>query len=181
MMAIGEEAVAEEQLTYHGQFAEYGDGSAEGACGGGGGQLTNAAGQLGQGAAEEVAKAHAEGGQRQTGHVLVGAQGNGKHAVNQRAQSAHQQAAQQGNQQTHEGDGVGGAVFVQERADEAGNAAHVHQTGNTKVEVAALFGEDLTVGAQQKRDALRDGFLQKYKNQTHAFTSSLLRLRNSRR
>ena len=60
---------------------------------GDGGDL--AAGELDEGAAEEVAHAHAEGGHGQTGDVLVGAERHGEEAV----QQAHQQGAQQGAEQ----------------------------------------------------------------------------------
>ena len=56
--------------------------TAEVAAGGGegdGGHL--AAGELDEGAAEEVADAHAEGGEGKTGDVLVGPEGDGEDAV----------------------------------------------------------------------------------------------------
>ena len=81
---IGQEAVAQEQLAENPQLVRNGKAPAE--IGGGGGKRDGghlAAGELNQGAAEEVAEAYAKGSHGKAGHVLICPEGNGQEAVQQ--------------------------------------------------------------------------------------------------
>ena len=156
---VCQEAIGQENLAEPAQALGEGQGLGKIAAGGGqgnGGHL--AAGELDQGAAEEVADAHAEGGHGQTGNVLVGPEGHRQEAV----QQAHQQRAQQGAQHgDHNGQKaahlVGGhGLLIEERADDAADTAHIHDAGDTQVQVAGLLGEDLAGAAVQQGDTLHD-------------------------
>ncbi len=161
---VGQEAVGEQHLAQHRNVLEQRQLLAEGAGRGGHGYLAHAAGQLGQGTAEEVAHAHAEGGQRQTGDILVGAQGDGQHAVDQSAQRARQQRAHQRDQKAHHGNRRHRRLLIEERARQTGNAAHVHHARHAQIQVARLFRQDLAVGSEENADALSDGLLNKGDN-----------------
>lgn len=123
---------------------------------GNGGDLT--AGELDQGAAEEVADAHAEGGHGQAGNVLVGPQGHRQEAVQQAHQQRTQQGAQHGDQNGQKAAHlVGGhGLLIEERADDAADTAHIHDAGDTQVQIAGLLGEDLAGAAVQQGDTLHD-------------------------
>ena len=108
------------------------------------------------GAAKEVAKAYAEGGQRQAGNVLVGAERHGQHAVNQSAKHGQRKRADQRQQSGHQHVGIFHPVFIQESRHQAANAAHVHDAGNAEVQIAAFFGEDFTRRAIQQGNALNN-------------------------
>ena len=74
----------------------------------------------------------------------------------------HQQRAQQGAQHgDHNGQKaahlVGGhGLLIEERADDAADTAHIHDAGDTQVQVAGLLGEDLAGAAVQQGDTLHD-------------------------
>ena len=112
------------------------------------------AGELDEGAAEEVAEADAEGGHGKTGDVLVGSQRNRQEAVDkphyQRAEEAAEQRYRYCEEAVHVL-GRGKALFVEERADDAADGANVHDTRNTEVEVSGLLGQDFTRAAVKKR------------------------------
>ena len=156
---IRQEAIGQEDLAEPAQTLGKGQGLGKIAAGGGqgnGGDLT--AGELDQGAAEEVADAHAEGGHGQTGNVLVGPQGHRQEAVQQAHQQRAQQGAQHGDQNGQKAAHlVGGhGLLIEERADDAADTAHIHDAGDTQVQIAGLLGEDLAGAAVQQGDTLHD-------------------------
>ena len=121
---IRQKAIGQEYLTKPAAFGGEGEGFAEIGAGGGkgdGGDL--AARQLDERATEEVADAHAEGGP----------EGHGQQAV----QQTHQQRAQQGAQHRDSNGqkavhrGRRGGLLVEERTDDAADAAHIHDAGDT--------------------------------------------------
>ena len=119
-----------------------------------------AAGELDERAAHEVAEADAERRHGKAGDVLVGAQRNGEKAV----QQTHEQRAEQARQQRdHDGEkavhprGPAGRLLIQERPDDAADAADIHDARDAEVEVAGLFGERFAGAAEQQRDTLHDG------------------------
>ena len=131
---IRQESIGQEHLPKDPQLVGKGQGLTEIGAGGGqgdGGHL--AARQLDERAAEEVADAHAEGGHGKAGHVLVGPEGHSQQAV----QQTHQQRAQQGAQHRDSNGqkavhrGHGGRLLVEERTDDAADAAHIHDAGDT--------------------------------------------------
>ena len=156
---IRQEAIGQEDLAEPAQTLGKGQGLGKIAAGGGqgdGGDL--AAGELDQGAAEEVADAHAEGGHGQAGNVLVGPQGHRQEAVQQAHQQRAQQGAQHGDQNGQKAAHlVGGhGLLIEERADDAADTAHIHDAGDTQVQIAGLLGEDLAGAAVQQGDTLHD-------------------------
>ena len=96
-----------------------------------------------EGAAEEVADARAEGGQSKARDVLVCAERYGQEAVDEGHQTAAEQGAHKRNQDAQERDRFFAEVLVQIAADNAGNAAHIHDAGNPQIQVTALFGQNL--------------------------------------
>ena len=158
---VSEESVGEEQLAEDAALVRKGQGTVEVRAGGAerdGGH--RAAGQLDEGAAEEVADAHAEGGERQAGHVLVGAQGDGEEAVDKPGQQRAQQAGAKRDGDSQEAVHVrrgGQGLLVEEGADDAADAADVHDAGNAEVEVAGFLRQRLAGAAEEQRDALHDG------------------------
>ena len=156
---IRQEAVGQEHLPKDPQLVGKGQGLTEIGAGGGqgdGGHLT--AGELDEGAAEEVADAHAEGGHGKAGHVLVGPEGHRQQAV----QQTHQQRAQQGAQHRDSNGqkavhrGRRGGLLVEERTDDAADAAHIHDAGDAQIQVAGFLRQDLAGAAVQQGDALHD-------------------------
>ena len=99
-----------------------------------------AAGYLYQRAAEEVAEADAESCHRKTSDVLVRTQSDGQEAVEQTHERRAQNAREQGNEHCEERVHRLDALLIEERADNAGDAADIHDAGDTEVQVAALFG-----------------------------------------
>ena len=119
-----------------------------------------AAGELDERAAEEVAEADAERRHGKAGNVLIGAQRDGEKAV----QQSHEQRAEQARQQRdHDGEkavhprGPADALLIQERPDDAADAADIHDARDAEVQVAGLFGERFAGAAEQQRDTLYDG------------------------
>ena len=80
--------------------------------------------------------------------------------VRKQYEKAHQQGTQQGAEHgDHDGkEGVQCrrrcGLLIEERADNAADAAHIHDAGNTEVQVAGFFREDLAGAAEQQGDAL---------------------------
>ena len=107
--------------------------------------------------AEEVCHAHAEGGQRQTGDVLVGAQGDGQKRVDQTAQHRSRNGADHGDQDADQAVGVGGGVLIRPGAGKTGKAAQVHDARHAQVQVAGLLGHGLAQSAVHDDGAKRDG------------------------
>mgnify|MGYP000143755827 FL=1 len=103
-----------------------------------------AAGYLYQRAAEEVAEADAESCHRKTSDVLVCTQSDGQEAVKQTHERRAQNAREQGNEHCEERVHRLDALLIEERADNAGDAAGIHDAGDTEVQVAALFGYRLS-------------------------------------
>ena len=81
-------------------------------------------------------------------------------AVEQAHQQGAQKAAAHGDGHAERGVDhrrVGKAALVEERADDAADAADVHDAGDAEIEVAGLLGNDLTGAAEEQGDALRHG------------------------
>ena len=113
--------MGKQQRTQGAHVAQGGVGDV-GAGGDGHGDLAHAAGQLVEAAAEEVGHAAAEDGQRKTGDVLVGPEGDGEEGVNQPAEGGKQEAAYEAEDQTHHGGGAA-VQFVEERGDQTADGA----------------------------------------------------------
>ena len=64
-----------------------------------------------------------------------------------------------------------GGLLIQESANDAADAADVHNAGNTQVQVAGLFGDGLTGGAKEQRDALHHSPGDKGNKVKHYFSS----------
>ena len=155
---VGQETVGQENFPKPAQLVRKGQTGGEIAAGGGkgnGGDL--AAGELDEGAAEEVAEAHAEGGQGQTGDVLVGPEGHSQEAVQKAHQEGPQQGAEQGNDNGRESGNGGSVLLIEEGADDAADAAHIHDTRNAQIQVAGFFREGLAGGAVEQGNALDHG------------------------
>ena len=157
---IGQEAVGQEDFSKPAQLVREGQAPAEVGAGGAEGDKGDlASGDLNEGAAEEVAEAHAEGGHGKAGNILVGPEGHGEEAVEKPHKEGAQQGAQQGDahcENTRHLSG-GDGLLIQERADNAADAAHVHDTGNAQVQVAGLLRDGLAGGAEEQGDALDNG------------------------
>ena len=133
------------------------DGRAVGAGGHSHGDLTDAAGQSVQGTAEEVGNTAAKDGQGQAGDILVGTEGDGQEAVKQTAQSGRHKSCKEAQQQCHDGNGVGSSIFIGERTGKAGDAAQIHDAGDTQIQIAGFLRDDLTKGAEEDDGAKHDG------------------------
>ena len=152
---IHQEAVTEQDLHNAAHGAERRVG-AETGRGDGDGDLTDAAGQLVQGSAEEFGKTGAEDGQGKTGHVLVCTQRDGQKRVDDPAECGEQQRTKKAQQDAH--DGVGAAAqLIEEGRDQTADRAKEHDAGDTEVQVAAFFDDDLTQSAQHDNGAECDG------------------------
>ena len=157
---IRQEAIGQEDLAEPAQTLGKGQGLGKIAAGGGqgdGGDL--AAGELDQGAAEEVADAHAEGGHGKAGHVLIGPQRHRQQAVQKSHEQGAKQGAEQGNADSQQSAHslCGGGLFIEERADDAADAAHIHDAGDSQIQVAGFFGQNFTGAAIEQGNALHNG------------------------
>ena len=155
---IGQEAVAEEDLSEPAEMLREGEGRAE--VEGGGGQRDVghvASGEFDQASAEEVTDADAEGGEGEAGHVLVGAEGNGEEAVQKPHEEGGENGAQKGDPDGEKGVDREGALFIEEGSDDPSDCAYIHDPGDAQVQVAALLGVDLSHTAIEKGDALHHG------------------------
>jgi len=130
------------------------------------GDLADAAGELVEAPAEEVADAGAEDRQGQAGDVLVRAQRDGQEAVDEAAK----RGGEERRDETHNDaqrrarldpcvDAVD--VFIHERGRQTGDAAEIHDTGNAEVEVAGFLRDDLAERAEHDNRAEHDGRVQK--------------------
>ena len=163
---IGEEAVRQENGAEPAELVRKRQLRAEAVAGGGeadGGRA--AARELGERTAEEVAHTDAEGGQRKAGDVLIGAERDREEAVDQpHHKRAEERAAERNEHRERRVQrlGRGERIFIQKRADDARDAADIHDAGDAEVEVTGFFGEDLAGGAEQQRNALHDGAADKF-------------------
>ncbi len=177
---IGQEAIVQEELGEGAELLGVGRGPVEKGAGSGQGHGGHVAvGQLDEGAAEEVAEANTEGGQGQTGDILVGPEGDGEEAVEKSHQQRAQQRACHGDGDGPEGDQglTGHGLLIEEGADDAADGANVHDAGNAQIQVAGLLRQDLTGGAVQQRDALHHGTGEKGYEIEHDYLASFLALR----
>ena len=73
---------------------------------------------------------------------------------------SHEAASDNGGQKRYEDAQrrvrIGAEMLVEIAAYDARDAAHIHDARDSKVQVAALLGEDLAGGAEEERDALSD-------------------------
>ena len=172
---IGQEAIGKQQLPHHAGLVRKGQRPAEITAGGrqGNGRHVRA-GELNQGAAEEIAEPHAEGGHGKAGHVLVGTEGHRQEAVQKshqrRANQAAQQRKQNGQEAVHLGSGH--CLLIQKGTNHAADAAHIHNAGDAQVQVAGLFRNGLAGGAEQQRHTLHHRPGNKGKEVKHLYFSS---------
>ena len=116
-----------------------------------------AGGGVADGLAQEVGKAGAEDGEGQTGHVLVGPEGDGEDAVNEGAQSGAQDGAHHGDEHGHHRVGVGHGLLIVVGPGQTGHAAHEHHALHAQVQVARLLGDNLAQGAEEEGRARQHG------------------------
>ena len=158
---VGQKTVGQEDFAEPAQLVREGQALAEAGAGGAQGDegyLT--AGDFNEGAAEEVAEAHAEGGHGKAGNVLVGPEGYGEEAVQKPHEEGAQQRAQQGNSHRQEPNHIlsgGNGLLIHKCADHAADTAHIHDAGNAQIQVAGLFRKGFAGGAEEQRDALDHG------------------------
>ena len=108
--------------------------------------------------AEELTCAGAEDRQGKAGDVLIGAQGDGDKAEQQRGQRACQEGEEHGQQQRHERRGIRACeLFIVERAAEAGRAAHEQDALDAEVHIAGFFGQNLAGGAKKEWGSVEYG------------------------
>ena len=116
---------------------------------------------LDQRAAEEVADADTERGKGKTGNVLICPHRYCQEAVQKSHQAREEQRAKQRDQDGEDTDvpmtEIGTGLFKEEAADNAADGAHIHDAGDTEVQVAGFLGDDFTGRTVQKRNALHDG------------------------
>ena len=96
-----------------------------------------------EGRAEVVGKAHAEDGERKTGHGLIALKDQADHAVNQTEAACADARGQRGQPRI--------ARF--ELHDEGEERAHDHHAFHAEVEHARAFGDEFAHGGVQKRRA----------------------------
>ena len=169
---IGQESIGKQDLPDDRNIRKAGDRGAVGRRSRLDGDLADAACQLGQRAAEEVSEADAEGGQRKTDDVLVCPEGDGQDTVDQTAEHRHEDGKQERDQDAQKSAGVLSCCFlIEEARDQARNSAHVHDAGNTEVQVPGFLCQDLAGCTEKDRNALHDGALYKCQNDFHYASS----------
>ena len=91
----------------------------------------------------------------------------------------HSMGIMNGQKAVHFGGGHG--LLIEERADDAADAAHIHDAGDTQVQVTGFLRQDLAGAAEQQGDALHDRTGdERYKIKAHLLTPpSLLFLRRT--
>ena len=174
---VRQKAIGQEDLTEPAEIIRKGQSTAEEAAGGREGDGRHiTAGKLDKRAAEEVTKAHTEGGQRKTCHVLIGTEGHGQQAVNQTHDKRTQQTRQHGDTDGKESIHLlcrCNRLLIEERTDNTTDTAHIHHAGDTEIQIAGLFRECFTGAAQQQRNALHHSSRDKGYEIKHAFPPSL--------
>ena len=110
-------------------------------------------------------QAHTEGGQGQACHVLVGPQGDGQGGINESAQQAEQQAAEDAHQHDQERRQVALAHHAQEQA--SARSAHAHDAGNAQVQVSGFLRQDFTGGSVDEYRAEGEGVKQEIQPDIH--------------
>ena len=151
---IDEKTVGEHDLPDVAQTRQHGNFGAERLVGDGSGGV---AGAVQDKHAEEVCHTHAEGRQRQTGDVLVGAQGDGQERIDQAARHRGQNSTGQGDQDADKAVGVGSAVLIGPGAGKARETAQVHDARHAEVQVAGFLGHGLAQRTVHDNCAKRDG------------------------
>ena len=151
---VGQKAVGEHGLPQRTQTGQDGELCAERLVGNGGGGV---AGTVEDKDAEEVCHAHAEGRQRQTGDILVGAQADGQKGVDQAAGHAGKDRAGHSDQDADKAVGAGGGILIRPGAGKAGKAAQIHDARHAEVEVAGFFGHGLAERTVHNDRTERDG------------------------
>ena len=141
-------------------------------CACGLGDLKTTVSNLAEILTKELAVAHAEDGQGQTGDVLIGAQRDRQERIEQAAQSGGKKCAGKGQQNRYHGDGgVTGGTFIDKCGNEPSGAAHVDQALHAEVHIADFFREDLSQCAIHQGGAHQDGSHKKVDDKIHAAAS----------
>ena len=130
------------------------------------GDLADAAGELVEAPAEEVAHAGAEDRQGQAGDVLVRPQGDGQEAVDEAAQRGGKERRDEAHDDAQRrvwlDAGIGAVdVFIHEGGRQTGDAAEVHDAGDAEVQVAGFLRDDLAERTEHDDRAEHDGGMQK--------------------
>ena len=171
---ISQKAVGEEKLSDNAQLRKEGQLRPESLGGHQNVDLPDTAGQFVQGTAEEVGETGGEDVESQTHDVLIAAQRDRHEGEKQPGKERSDQAADHRDQDTD--DRVCRAAhgtFIIEGADQAGDAAHVHDPGYAKVEVPAFFRQNLTDRPEEDHGAKHDSGIQQCDKLCHFVTSDL--------
>ena len=94
-----------------------------------------------------VTEADTEGGHGQTGHVLVRPQGNGQETVQQSHQQGTQQTAKHRNRNSEESVHICRTAcrsLIEEGADDTADTSHIHNAGDSQIQVTGFLRDDLT-------------------------------------
>ena len=135
-------------------------GAEVGAGAGQGNRRDVTAGELHHRGTEKVTESNAKGGDGQTGYILVGPQGHGQETIQQPHQQGAEERTDQRDQHSQKRIKLRYMLLIQKRTNHAADTAHIHNTGNTQVQVAGFLRQDLAGGAEQNRHALHHGTLE---------------------
>ena len=91
---------------------------------------------------------------------LDGPQGHGQETIQQPHQQGAEERTDQRDQHSQKRIKLRYMLLIQKRANHAADTAHIHNTGNTQVQVAGFLRQDLAGGAEQNRHALHHGTLE---------------------
>ena len=159
---VGQETIGKEDLADDSQMVrKKRDLRAECLSGGIYGSLPHDAGDTGEGTAQEISEAHTECSQCKTGYVLIGFQGYRQDAVDQGTDQGEQQTSDHGTHNAQKADRGICAVFIQKSACKTADGTHVHDAGDTHIQVAAFFCKDLSGSTVKERHTLGNGSLDK--------------------
>ena len=115
---------------------------------------------------------------RKTRDVLIRAERNGEEAVDKphqkRTEHRRKQRDNNGKEGIEHARCRADRLLIEECADNAADAADVHYTGDTEVDITRFFGDYLTCRAEKERYALNDSALN-YGNYHTRFSFPALR------
>ena len=124
-----------------------------------------------------LAHAGAKDGQRQTGDVLVGPEGDGQEAEDQRGDAAGDEGAQQTDEHRQKSTGRFHGLFVVEHTAKADGTAHEHDALHAQIQAAGFLRQHFAQRTEQQRRAVGDGGHHQCDEQIHGIqhdASSLL-------
>ena len=113
---------------------------------------------------------------------LICVKGNGEEAVDQTHQHRADNGAEHGDQDRQRRyercTGCVASHFIEKCANNTADTTHIHNAGDTQVQVTGLFGDNFTGRTVQQRDAQGNGTGNKSKKHTHYACPPFFRLRN---